>query len=141
MAEDQDRFAEIRVGDKASMIREIDDADVRAFAKITRDTNPIHLNDQYAQRSIFKRRVVHGLFSAAIIGAVLGTQLPGPGSIYLSQTLRFMAATCIGDTITATVEVTEKITEKRWVKLRTSCTNQQGKQVIDGEALMLIPQR
>jgi 3-hydroxybutyryl-CoA dehydratase len=105
---------------------------------VTGDLNPAHVNEVYAAESPFKGRIAHGMLGAGYISAVLGMTLPGPGTIYLKQTLEFMAPVRMGDTITATVEVAEKM-EKGRVRLATTCTNQGGKTVITGEAIVLPP--
>jgi 3-hydroxybutyryl-CoA dehydratase len=116
----------------------ITDDDVLAFARLTGDTNPVHLDDEYAAQTRFGRRIVHGAFGAGLISAVLGTQLPGPGAIYLHQTLDFLAPVFIGDTITATVEVIAIRSDKPILTCRTTCTNDRGERVLDGEAILLF---
>lgn len=108
------------------------------FARVTGDTNPVHLDQAAAARSLFGRRVAHGMLSAGLISAVLGTRLPGPGSIYLGQELRFTRPVFPGDTVTATVEVLEVIPEKRRVRLRTVCVNDRGETVVEGEARVMV---
>ena len=134
-------FDEIQLGEKASFSKTISETDMYLFAGITGDFNPLHINEDYAKTTIFKGRVAHGILTAGLISAALGTKLPGPGSIYLSQTLKFKAPVKIGDTITAEVEVVEKIEEKSDVKLRTTCKNQEGRVVIDGEAIVKVARR
>lgn len=133
------RIDEIAVGARAACSRTITDADIRAFAEATGDVNPVHLDDAAASRSIFGGRVAHGMLGAGLISAVLGTQLPGPGTIYLAQSLRFTKPVRIGDTITATVEVLEVLAPKRRVRLATRCSNQRGEVVLDGEATVMVP--
>lgn len=125
------------IGTRASLARTITASDVEQFAEITGDTNPVHLDDEYAAESRFGGRIAHGILTAGLISAVLGTQLPGLGAIYLKQQLKFVAPVYIGDTITATVEVVELKPEKRIVTLSTECTNQRGEQVIVGEAVVM----
>ena len=132
-------MSQIEIGLRATMSKTITEADVSTFAQISGDTNPLHLNTEYAAKTIFKERVAHGMLTAGLISAVLGTRLPGIGSIYLSQSLKFMAPVKLGDTIEAEVEVTEKLEEKNRVRLRTVCRNQNGQVVIDGEALVMPP--
>ncbi len=132
-------FDEIKIGDKSSFSKTVSESDVYLYAGITGDLNGAHVNCQYASRSVFGERVAHGMLSAGFISAVLGTRLPGEGTIYLSQTLRFIAPVKIGDTVTATVEVLEKIEGKRRVRLSTVCENQEGQRVIEGEALVMCP--
>src|SRR5690348_13278620 len=128
----------ISVGQRASLTRTISDADIRAFAEVTGDGNPLHIDDAFAAHSRFGRRIAHGLLSAGLISAVLGTRLPGPGAVYLQQTLRFVRPVYPGDTLTAMVEVTAYRDDRRMITLRTTCTDQRGDMVLDGEAVMLL---
>jgi 3-hydroxybutyryl-CoA dehydratase len=132
-------IGQLEIGQKASMRKTITEADVSAFAQISGDTNPVHLDKDYAAKSMFKERIAHGMLTAGLISAVLGTKLPGVGSIYLSQSLKFLAPVKLGDTVEAEVEVIEKLEEKNRVRLRTVCRNQSGQVVIDGEALIMPP--
>jgi acyl dehydratase len=124
-------------GTRASLTRTITEADVIAFAELSGDHNPIHLDAEYAAQTRFGRRIAHGLLSVGLIGALLGNQLPGPGAIYLSQAIRFWAPVYLGDTVTATVEVIAVSEERRRVTLSTTCANQRGEQIITGEAVVL----
>ena len=133
------RFDELVVGLAATMERTVTDGDVVAYAGITGDDNPVHLDEAAGARSRFGGRVAHGMLSAGYISAAIGTRLPGPGSIYLGQTLKFTAPVRIGDTVTTRVEVLELVPEKRRVKLGTRCANQHGETVIEGEALVMVP--
>jgi 3-hydroxybutyryl-CoA dehydratase len=133
------RFDSLTVGSSATMAKTITETDVVLFAGITGDFNPAHIDAVAAARSRFGGRIAHGMLSAGIISAVLGTRLPGPGSVYLSQSLRFTRPVRIGDTVTAEVTVTALNAEKRRVTLATVCRNQDGETVIDGEALVLMP--
>jgi len=108
---------------------------------VTGDFNPVHLDQGYADKTIFKGRIAHGLLSVGIISTILGNILPGHGTIYLSQEVKFLAPVRIGDTITAKVEVMELIPEKNRVKFKTTCTNQDGKVVVDGIAWAMPPVR
>lgn len=128
---------EFEVGDKASLAKTITDEDVRMFAAATGDLNPLHLDEEYAAKSRFGRRVAHGMLSAGMISAVLGTELPGPGTIYLGQTLKFLAPVYLGDTITATVTLAEYNREKGRMTFQTVCTNQEGAELVSGEAQVL----
>jgi 3-hydroxybutyryl-CoA dehydratase len=134
-------YEDIKVGDDASITRTITEANIGAFADLTGDTNPIHLDIEYAAKSMFGERIAHGMLVAGLISAVLGTQLPGPSSIYLGQDLKFMAPVKIGDTLTVTATVTEKRDDKRIVKLRTTATNQRGEMVVDGNAVIKMAGR
>ena len=131
---------ELHVGMTASTGKTITEADILLYAAVSTDTNPAHLNAEFAAAGPFKERVAHGMLTAGLISAVLGTQLPGPGTIYLGQTLRFRAPVKIGDTVTATVEVTEIAVDKKRATLKTVCTAG-GKTVIEGEATVLVPTR
>ena len=133
------RFEELTVGQAVTTERTVTDRDVVAYAGITGDDNPVHLDEAVAARSRFGGRIAHGMLSAGFISAAIGTRLPGPGSIYLGQTLKFTAPVRIGDTVTTRVEVLELVPEKRRVKLVTRCVNQRGEMVIDGEATVLVP--
>ena len=130
---------ELKVGDSASMAKTVSEADVYLFAGITGDLNPAHTNEEYAKTTHFKTRIAHGMLSAGLISAVLGMQLPGPGTIYTGQTLKFLAPVHIGDTITATAEIKSLDLERNRVVLTTTCTNQEGTMVITGEATALLP--
>lgn len=127
------------VGASAHRTRVITDEDITLFARASGDENPVHLDERYAARSPFQRRIAHGMLTASLISAVLGNDLPGHGSIYMNQTLRFQAPVYFGDTITARVEVTQTREEKRLVTLRTECVNQHGVVVVSGEALVKYP--
>ena len=129
-------YESIKIGDEASLARTITEAHIVNYAGITGDMNPIHVDAEYAAHSMFKERIAHGMLVAGLISAVLGTQLPGPNSIYLGQDLKFMAPVMIGDTIKVVVTVTDKRDEKRIIKLRTTAYNQRGEMVIDGNAVL-----
>jgi len=130
---------EIKKGDFAEFAKTISESDVYMYAGITGDLNPAHINEAYAQKTFFKTRIAHGMLTAGFISAILGMQLPGPGTIYMKQELKFMAPVRIGDTITARAEVIEVKEEKNRIKLRTTCTNQEGTIVLDGEAVVSPP--
>ncbi len=136
MVEDRS-FEEIRVGDRASFSKTLGEADVYAFAGITGDFNPVHVNKEYAGGSRFKERIAHGMLSASLISTVIGTGLPGANTIYLSQEVKFTAPVYFGDTLTAEVEVVEKREEKRILNLKTTVVNQEGKMVVDGQARVM----
>ncbi len=128
-----------QVGQSASVTKTITETDVYLFAGITGDLNPAHVNETYAAGTRFKHRIAHGMLSAGLISAVLGTQLPGPGSIYMSQSLKFLAPVYLGDTITATATIKVLIPEKNRAVLTTEVVNQEGKVVTAGEAMLLLP--
>lgn len=132
-------ISELQVGDYAEHAKTISESDVYLFAGITGDLNPAHINAQAAAQGMFKERIAHGMLSAGLVSAVLGMQLPGPGTIYMSQALKFTAPVKFGDTITARAEVIERNVEKNRIKLKTTCTNQDGKVVLDGEAMVMPP--
>ena len=132
---------ELKLGDSASFSKTISEADVYGYAGVTGDFNPVHVNAQAAADTRFGQRIAHGMLSAGLISTVLGTLLPGPGTIYLGQELRFTKPVFFNDTITATVTVAELRTEKNIVKLATVCTNQNGETVIEGVATMMPPVR
>jgi len=132
-------FEELEVGQSAEFSKTVTEADVVLYAGITGDVNPVHIDHEAARKSIFRGPVAHGMLSAGFISTVLGTRLPGPGTVYLSQSLRFVAPVRIGDTVTARVEVTELRPEKRRAVLRTECQNQDGETVLTGEATVLVP--
>ncbi|MDD4832822.1 MAG: MaoC family dehydratase [Clostridia bacterium] len=134
------KFSELKVGQKASLVKTFTDEDVRTFAKISLDTNPLHLSDEYAKTTIFGQRIVHGMLTSSLISAVIANKLPGEGTIYLGQELRFLAPVLLNDTITAEVEVAELREDKKIAKLNTVCTNQDGKQVITGIATVKCSQ-
>lgn len=127
-------FEEIQVGDKASFTKTISEADVYGFAGITGDFNPVHVNEEYASKSRFKKRIAHGMLTASFISTVIGTDLPGANTIYMSQEVKFTAPVFIGDTLTAEAEVLEKRDDKRILTLKTTVVNQDGKVVVDGQA-------
>ena len=128
----------LEVGASESLAKTITDADIVLFAGVSCDTNPVHLDDEYAAGSRFGGRIAHGMLSAGLISAAIANRLPGPGTIYLGQSLRFLAPVRPGDTVTATVTVKEINTEKRRATLTTVCTVE-GIAVIEGEAQVLVP--
>ncbi|HJR81549.1 MAG TPA: MaoC family dehydratase [Anaerolineales bacterium] len=125
-------------GDTASRTTTITDEMIRAFANLSDDHNPVHLDDAYAQTTRFGRRIAHGMIAAGLISATLANDLPGPGTVYLSQTLQFKAPVFPGDTITTTVEVKSIRPDKPVVTLATFCKNQNDKVVLEGEAVVLV---
>lgn len=129
------KFEDIEIGDKAKREKEITEEVVEEFAEVSGDKNPLHIDEEIASESIFGERIVHGMIGASLISAVLGNELPGPGSIYLSQSLQFTAPVRVGEKITAEVEVKEKIPDENNVKLKTTCKNHKGEVVIKGEAI------
>jgi 3-hydroxybutyryl-CoA dehydratase len=132
---------QLEIGQRASFSKTVSETDVYLFAGITGDFNPAHVNQAYAEKTAFKNRIAHGMLSAGFISTVIGCQLPGPGTIYVSQSLKFTAPVAIGDTITATAEVVEILAERKRVRLRTVCTNQDDREVLVGEALVSPPRQ
>jgi 3-hydroxybutyryl-CoA dehydratase len=127
----------IEVGDHAEIVRRVTDDDIAAFVDAVGDYNPVHSDPEYASRTVFKEPIAPGIWTAGLISAVIGTRLPGPGAIYLSQSLKFLKPVMFGDVITARVEVLETNREKNRMRLRTVCTNQRGDEVLTGEALVM----
>ena len=133
-------FEDLHVGMRESLLKTVMETDVIGFARVSGDDNPIHLCDVYAARSRFGERIAHGLYTASLISAVLGTRLPGPGAVYRSQTLAFHAPVKIGDVVTVTVEVVELVEQGR--KVRLACEARvDGRLVLDGEAIVSVPAR
>jgi 3-hydroxybutyryl-CoA dehydratase len=129
----------IAVGDTESFEKTVTETDVYMYAGLTGDINPAHINEKYMKTQIFKGRIVHGMLTAGLVSAVLGNKLPGPGTIYLGQELKFKAPVKFNDTIKATVTVIEKIEEKNRLILETICTNQDGVVVLSGKATVMPP--
>ncbi|MBC7951301.1 MAG: MaoC family dehydratase [Rhodospirillaceae bacterium] len=133
-------FEELSVGQSAVFGKTVTEADIAAFAGVSGDTNPVHLNEEWAKNTMFKGRIAHGMLSAAFISTVFGTKLPGPGCIYVSQMLKFKAPVKIGDTVMARVEITALTPEKKFATFKTTCTVGE-KIVLDGEATLMIPSK
>jgi 3-hydroxybutyryl-CoA dehydratase len=131
---------DLSVGQSAELVREVGEADIVAFAEVTGDTNPVHLDADYAATTSFGERIAHGMLSAGYISAVLGTQLPGPGAIYLSQSLRFLRPVKIGAAVTARATITAIDEAKGQATLSTVCLAN-GKKVVDGEAVVMVPRK
>ena len=131
---------DLKVGMSAMFGKTVTEADIMAFAGVSGDTNPIHLHDGFARSTRFGQRIAHGMLSGSFISTVIGTKLPGPGSVYIAQTMSFMAPVLIGETITAVATVTAIDEKRRRVTLKTQCLNGD-KVVIDGEATILVPRR
>jgi len=133
-------FEDLEVGMHDVFAKTVTDADIIIFAGISGDTNPVHLNHEFASMTMFEGRIAHGMLTAAFISTVIGTKLPGPGCIYVSQALRFKAPVKVGDTVQAHCTVTKMIPEKKFIELKTQCIVA-GKVVIDGEATIMVPSR
>ncbi|HEX6989513.1 MAG TPA: MaoC family dehydratase [Bacillota bacterium] len=128
-----------RIGDRAEHTRCLTAEDVAAFAALTGDDNPLHLDAEFARGTPFGRPVVHGLLTLSMIGALLGTRLPGPGAIYVEQQVRFRRPVYVGDRVTAAVEVIAVDPQRRRLTLRTECRNQEGETVLEGTAVLVVP--
>lgn len=133
-------FEDLHLGMSDALSRTVSPADVAAFAALTGDRNPIHLSEEYAARTQFQRRIAHGAYTAGLISAVLGTRLPGPGAIYISQTLNFRAPVFVGDRVDVSVEIAELMPERRRARLACIC-QVAGETVLDGEAWVKVPAR
>lgn len=130
---------EIRLHESAEFSKTISESDVYLYAGVTGDLNPAHIDEEYARQTFFKTRIAHGMLAAGLISAVLGTRFPGPGTVYVRQELSFLAPVRIGDTITARVEVIEILEDKKQIRLKTTCSRQDGTLVLDGEAVVSPP--
>jgi len=133
-------FEDLKLGDSAEFGKTLTEADILMFAAASGDNNPVHLNQEYAEKTPFKTRIAHGMLTASLISTILGTKLPGEGTIYLSQSARFKAPVRIGETVTARVTVAELDSAKKRVKLSTECLVN-GKVVLEGESLVIAPSR
>ena len=131
---------DLSVGQSAELVRTVTEQDITAFAAVTGDVNPVHLDETYAATTPFKRRIAHGMLSAGHISAVLGTRLPGPGAIYVSQTLNFKRPVHIDDEVTSRVTITAIDEKRRFVTLTTVC-EVGGKRVVEGEAVVMVPRK
>ncbi len=130
-------YSEIKIGQKAELVRTVTEDDIKKFAEVSGDRNPIHLDEEFAKKTFFQGRIAHGMLSAAFISTVLASKLPGPGSIYLKQEIIFKRPIRIGDAITVAVEVIDKDDEKESVILKTTCINQDNELVVDGKATVM----
>jgi 3-hydroxybutyryl-CoA dehydratase len=130
---------ELKIGDTEEFSKTISESDIYIFAGVTGDLNPAHINETYAEKTHFKTRIAHGMLLAGFISTVVGNKLPGYGTIYIRQELNFLAPVGIGETITSRVTVEEIMTEKKQVRLKTTCINQMGTIVLDGEAIVSPP--
>ena len=132
-------FDELRLGDAAEFSKTISESDVYLYAGVTGDFNPAHINEEYAKKTFFETRIVHGMLVGGLISTVIATKLPGPGTIYIRQELNFLAPVRIGDTVTARVEIADIDSEKKRLKMKTVCVNQEGITVLDGAAVLSPP--
>lgn len=133
-------FEDLEVGMTEVFAKTVTEADIVTFAGISGDTNPVHINEEFASQTMFKGRIAHGILCASFISTVIGTKLPGPGCIYVSQSLKFKAPVKAGDTVNATCEITKLVPEKKFIELKTQCLVN-GKVVVDGEATIMVPSR
>jgi len=133
-------FEDLLVGMEASLVQIVGGDDIHAFAQVSGDVNPIHLDEAYAKETPFRRRIAHGMLSAAYISAVFGTKLPGPGCVYISQTLNFRAPVHIGDHVTATVKISDLIERRKRAIFSCHCAVGE-KVVLEGEAVLMVPSR
>lgn len=133
-------FEDLSVGQEASSVNTVTADVIGAFAEVSGDRNPVHVDADYAAKTVFKERIAHGMLSAAYISAIFGMQLPGPGAIYISQTLNFKAPVKIGDVLVSTVKVAELIPEKKRARFDCVCSVN-GKPVVQGEAVLMVPSR
>ena len=132
-------YDEINVGDTASLTRTLRPEDIQLFAIMSGDVNPAHVDPEFANASMFKGVIAHGMWGAALISTVLGVEFPGPGTIYMGQTLRFSRPVKIGDTVTVTLTCAQKVDEKKYITFDCLVTNQNGQKVISGQADILAP--
>ncbi|NHI83889.1 MAG: MaoC family dehydratase [Candidatus Thorarchaeota archaeon] len=132
------RYFDLSIGQYAEVVHTVTEEDIKVFGDLSGDYNPLHFNENWARTTMFKGRIAHGILTAAYISAAIGMKLPGPGTIYLSQSMKFLYPVRIGDTITARVEIIALNDEKQQVTLKTICTNQNLNVVLDGEALIML---
>jgi 3-hydroxybutyryl-CoA dehydratase len=132
------KYSEIKMGQSAEVVHTITKDDIQTFGDLSGDYNPLHFDEDWAKTTMFGGRIAHGILTASFISTAIGMHLPGPGTIYMSQSMRFLGPARIGDTITARVEVISLNDEKERVTLKTTCTNQKGKVILDGEALVTL---
>jgi 3-hydroxybutyryl-CoA dehydratase len=132
------KYSDIKMGQSAEVVHTVTEEDIQVFGDLSGDYNPVHFNEDWAKTTMFGGRIAHGILTASFISTAIGMHLPGPGTVYMSQSMRFLGPVRIGDTITARVEVVVLNDEKERVTLKTTCTNQDRKVVMDGEALVTL---
>jgi 3-hydroxybutyryl-CoA dehydratase len=132
------KYSDLSIGQSAEVTHTVTEDDIKTFGDLSGDYNPVHFDEDWAKTTMFKGRIAHGLLTAAYISTAIGMKLPGPGTIYMGQSMKFLGPVRIGDTITARVEIIDLNDEKERVTLKTTCTNQMGKVVLDGEAMITI---
>jgi 3-hydroxybutyryl-CoA dehydratase len=135
------RFGDLAIGQAATFTKTVSESDILLFAGITGDMNPLHVNQPWAEGSRFRGRIAHGILTAGFVSTVIGMHLPGPGAVYLRQSLTFVGPVHIGDTVTARAEVVELMAARRRMRLKTTVHNQRGETVLDGEALVQLDER
>lgn len=133
-------YADLEVGQKATYSKTVEERDIQLFAAMSGDHNPVHLDAEFAASTIFRERIAHGMFSGALISAAVACELPGPGTIYIGQTMRFVLPVKLGDTLTVRLEILEKLPKFR-VRIATQVFNQRDEMVVDGEAEILAPRK
>lgn len=133
-------FEDLALGQRETLMRTVMETDLFGFAAISGDFNPIHISDEFASATRFGQRIAHGMFTASLVSALLGTRLPGPGAVYLSQTIQFLGPVRIGDVVSATVEIVELVPERRRARLFCECTVD-NRAVLEGEAWVAVPSR
>ena len=132
------KYSDLSMGQSAEVTHTVTEEDIKTFGDLSGDYNPVHFDEEWAKTTMFKGRIAHGLLTAAYISTAIGMKLPGPGTIYMGQSMKFLGPVRIGDTITARVEIIELNDEKERITLKTMCTNQKGKLVLDGEAMIKV---
>ncbi|MFW9808445.1 MAG: MaoC family dehydratase [Candidatus Thorarchaeota archaeon] len=132
------KYSDIEMGQTAEVVHLVTEEDIKTFGELSGDFNPLHFNEDWAKKTMFGGRIAHGILTASFISTAIGMHLPGPGTIYVSQSMRFLSPVRIGDTITACVEVVMLNDKKERVTLKTTCINQNGNVVLDGEALVTL---
>jgi 3-hydroxybutyryl-CoA dehydratase len=132
------KYSDLSLGQSAEVVHTVTEEDIKTFGDLSGDYNPVHFDEEWAKTTMFKGRIAHGILTASFISTAIGMKLPGPGTIYLKQSMKFLGPVRIGDTITARVEIIELNDEKERVTLKTTCANQDEKIVLDGEAMIQL---
>jgi len=132
------KYSDLAIGQSAEVTHTVTEEDIKIFGDLSGDYNPLHFDEEWAKTTMFKGRIAHGLLTAAFVSSAIGMKLPGPGTIYLGQSMKFLGPVRIGDTITTRVEIIELNDEKKRITLKTECTNQDEKLVLDGEAMITV---
>ncbi|MBY8997112.1 MAG: MaoC family dehydratase [Candidatus Thorarchaeota archaeon] len=132
------KYSDLSIGQSAEVTHTVTEEDIKTFGDLSGDYNPLHFDEEWAKTTMFKGRIAHGLLTAAYISTAIGMKLPGPGTIYMGQSMKFLGPARIGDTITARVEIIDLNDENERITLKTMCTNQDGKLILDGEAMIKV---